>query len=195
MTGADTGGGDSADDDEDEPEDDEDPSGSDESGDPSGDPSSDDSASDSGSDDDGPGTDSGDPGDVSLEGTWVSEGADIAPLLAELTGAQRIDASFTADTFTVMTLDAEGQMVEQTGVYSDGASGFGGIMEITLEQSTPTAVTAEGIYEVDTSVDPPILRYEIVQTMPSVGAVPPTAEGGFGSTAYGSDLTQIFVRQ
>lgn len=134
-------------------------------------------------------------GPVTLQGSWLSEGENIAPLLADLTGAVAITATFGENTFTVVTLDDQGQEVQQVGVYTETASGNGEIFEIVLEQTMPSVITVEGIYEVDNSVDPPVLRYEVVQTEPSVGAIPPTAEGGFGSTSFGADLTQIYVRQ
>jgi|GEM_PF-1992430 len=130
-----------------------------------------------------------------LEGNWLSEGEDVAPLLVELTNAVSITATFTADTFTVWTTDGDGQEVNQTGVYTAEPSGVGEIYDILLEQTTPQAITVEGIYEIDNSVSPPIMRYEVVQTSPSVGAEPPTADKGFGGTNLGDDLTQIFVRQ
>jgi hypothetical protein len=144
--------------------------------------------------DDGP-SDSGPPPQVDLEGAWLSEGDNVAPLLVELTDAVQITAVFSADTFTVTTIDGGGQEVVQVGVYTDSPSGVGGIFDITLQQSSPASATARGIYEIDDSVEPAVLRYEIVQTEPSVGAIPPTAEGGFGSTSYGADLTQIYLRQ
>ncbi len=135
------------------------------------------------------------PEPVGLQGAWLSEGDDIAPILVELTHAVSIDATFGPDTFNVVTVDDQGQMVTQLGVYTAEPSGVGEIFNITLEQNMPQAITVEGIFEIDNTMDPPILRYEVVQTEPSVGAVPPTAEGGFGSTSFGADLTQVFVRQ
>jgi hypothetical protein len=135
------------------------------------------------------------PEEVGLQGAWLSEGDNLAPLLVDLTHAVSIDATFGPDTFNVETVDDQGQMVTQLGVYTAEPSGVGNIYDIVLEQNMPQAITVTGIYEVDNTVSPPILRYEVVQTEPSVGAVPPTAEGGFGSTSFGDDLTQIFVRQ
>lgn len=148
---------------------------------------------------DAPGTDSSpaDTGNVeiTLEGTWLSEGDNVAPLLVQLTHAVSISAVFGPQAFTVDTVDDQGQMVQQVGVYTAEPSGVGNIFNITLEQTMPQALTVEGIFEIDDSVSPAILTYEVVQTEPDVGAVPPTAAGGFGSTSFGSDLTQIFVRQ
>ncbi|MFO0634591.1 MAG: hypothetical protein U0168_17245 [Nannocystaceae bacterium] len=132
---------------------------------------------------------------VTLEGAWLSEGDDIAPLLVELTGATSITATFGPQAFTVVTIDDQGQQVQQVGVYTATPSGVGEIFDITLEQTMPQAITVEGIFEIDDSVSPAVLRYEVVQTEPSVGAVAPTAEAGFGATSLGPDLTQVFVRQ
>lgn len=137
-------------------------------------------------------TDSGE--SVMLEGAWVSEGQNVAPILAESAAVVRIDAVFADGTFTVTSLDAEGNEVVQAGLYEATPSGVGDIWEIVLEQSSPQAITVEGIFEIDDGTDPPTMTYEVVQTMPSVGAVPPTAEDGFGSTAFGADLTQRYVR-
>lgn len=133
--------------------------------------------------------------EVGLQGAWLSEGDNIAPLLVDLTHAVSIDATFGPDTFNVDTVDDQGQMVTQLGVYTAEPSGVGNIYNIILEQNMPQAITVTGIFEIDNSVSPPIMRYEVVQTEPSVGAVAPTAEGGFGSTSFGDDLTQVFVRQ
>ena len=167
-----------------------------------GDDDDDDSMPDDDDDDDsstdGPMGDDDDDDDVqpaTLAGNWLSEGSDVAPLLVELTNAVSITATFTDDTFTVWTTDGDGQEVNQTGVYTAEPSGVGDIYNIILEQTTPQSITVSGIYEIDNSVSPAIMRYEVVQTSPSVGAQEPTADLGFGGTSYGDDLTQIFVRQ
>ena len=170
------GGADGAGDDDD---DDDDAAGDDDDDDAEGDDDDDDDAAEP----------------VTLEGVWVSSGMDVAPLLVELTGAVEITATFTPDTFTVHTLDNQGQEVSQSGVYTAEPVGTDGLYAITLEQTTPQAITAEGIYQIDNTTNPPILRYEVVQTIPSVGAEPPTPDKGFGGTNLGDDLTQIFVRQ
>jgi hypothetical protein len=166
---------------------------------------------DPGDETDGPGeTDTSDPTDptdptsddttagmdpVTIEGTWLSEGENVAPLLVELTNAVSISATFTSNTFTVTTVDGDGQEVSQNGVWIAEETEFGDIMAITLEQSVPQSITVEGIYEIDNSTNPPTMRYEVVQTVPSVGAQVPTPELGFGGTNLGADLTQIFIWQ
>ncbi len=133
--------------------------------------------------------------EVTIVGTWLSEGKNVAPILVELASVESITAIFEDSPFTVLTTDSDGQEVEQTGVYIFEDTDFGEIKTITLEQSTPQSITVEGIFEIDNSTNPPTMRYEVVQTIPSVGAEAPTAEGGFGSTGLGSDLTQVFVWQ
>ena len=132
---------------------------------------------------------------IGLQGVWRSEGDDIAPILVELTHAVSITATFGPQAFTVVTVDDQGQRVQQVGVWVAMPSGVGEIMDITLEQTMPQAVTVQGIYEIDDGMTPAILRYEVVQTEPSVGATVPTAQAGFGGTPLGADLTQVFVRQ
>ncbi|MEM6991418.1 MAG: hypothetical protein AAF721_13000 [Myxococcota bacterium] len=198
-TGGDDGGdGSPADDGDGSPDDGGDDTPADDGGDDApaddGDDAADDSGDDSSADGDtGAGDDGGEP--ATFEGVWLSEGSDIAPLLVDLTNAVTITATFTADTFTVFTIDSDGNEVNQSGIYLAEASGVGDIFTITLEQTVPQPITVEGIYELDNSVSPAILRYEVVQTSPTVGAQKPTPELGFGGTGLGEDLTQIFVRQ
>ncbi len=142
---------------------------------------------------DSSGGDTGAP--VTIEGVWLSEGDDVAPLLVQLTGAVSITATFDDGTFSVLTLDDEGQEVSQAGVYAVDDTDLGELKTIILEQSSPQTITVEGIYEIDDSTDPPTMRYEVVQTVPSVGAEVPSPEAGFGGTNIGADLTQVFVLQ
>ena len=65
--------------------------------------------------------------------------------------------------------------------------------EITVNQSSPAALTSEGIFEVTDNT----MKYEIVQTSPDISAVPPTAAAGFGSTnggALGESNVQVYER-
>lgn len=133
--------------------------------------------------------------DVTIVGTWLSEGKNVAPILVQLAGTVSLTATFEDTAYDVLTVDMDGQEVSFTGVYTVEESGVDGIMNITLEQSTPQTITSEGIYAIDNSTNPPTLRYEVVQTVPDIGAEAPTAELGFGGTNLGSDLTQVFVWQ
>lgn len=152
------------------------------------------------SDDSNGGDDGTDPGntDAPIVGTWKSAGTDVAPLLLGL-GFVEIDAVFRNDqTYTVTATDTAAAQVVFTGTYTATASGVGNIMDITLNQNSPTAITSVGIYEIDTAADPDRMTYEVVQTEPTLGVAPPTAAAGFGSTGGGVFLmtnVQYFVRQ
>lgn len=135
---------------------------------------------------------------VTLEGEWLSEGENVAPLLAaDPFNFTSIRVTFEETGYTVVSTDSAGTMSTLEGSYvtTDGA---GGIMNITLQQSSPTQLVSTGIYQLDTSKDPAELRYEVVQTEPDIGVTPPTADGGFGSTgegAFGESNVQVYVRQ
>lgn len=129
-----------------------------------------------------------------IVGSWISEGSNIAPLLAGAPfNTVRIDASFNSDgTYTVITTDVNNSQVTLTGTWETG-SGTGTVREITVNQSAPTSLVSEGIYSFDGS----ILTYEVAQTNPPLtGVTPPTAAGGFGSTAggaFGQLNVQVYV--
>lgn len=133
--------------------------------------------------------------DVTIVGNWLSDGDNVAPILVQLAGTVSIDATFEETAYSVFTTDMDGQEVEFAGVYTVEPSGVGNIMNITLEQSAPQTITSEGIYEIDNSTNPPTMTYEVVQTVPDVGAQAPSADLGFGGTSLGADLTQVFVWQ
>jgi hypothetical protein len=43
-----------------------------------------------------------------------------------------------------------------------------------------------GIFDISTATNPYTMQYEVAQTEPSIGATPPTAAAGFGSTNGGA---------
>jgi hypothetical protein len=116
--------------------------------------------------------------DTDLHGTWVSTGDDVAPLLAAFM-VDTIDATFNADgSYEVVSTDTAGTPTTFTGTYTVDSST--NPASITLEQTTPTAVTSEGIWTVDPDG---VLYYEVVQTTPDQGFGAPTPETGFGGTS------------
>ncbi|MEO1051908.1 MAG: hypothetical protein AAFX87_14855 [Bacteroidota bacterium] len=122
---------------------------------------------------------------IGIVGRWFSAGADVAPLLVTLFDTDSIYAEFRADmTYTVQQFDGSGASLTLSGVYTQTASGTGSIYEIVVDQSSPAALTSEGIFEI-TSDTPDAMSYEIVQTSPDIGAIPPTATDGFGSSSGG----------
>jgi hypothetical protein len=124
-----------------------------------------------------------DPCEVGIQGQWQSSGANVAPLLVNLFGTDSIYAEFRTDlTYTVEQYDTSGAVLTLEGTYQQMESGTADIWDITVNQSTPAALTSVGIFEINGTT----MRYEIVQTAPDIGAVPPTAAGGFGSTNGGA---------
>ncbi len=134
-----------------------------------------------------------------IVGTWVSAGSDVAPLLVNLFAVDSIVATFEANqTYTVLQY-AGGATAPLTlsGTYSQSLAN-GSIWNITADQTVPAALTSEGIFQVDPSAGPNSMQYEIAQTSPDIGAVPPNATDGFGSTsggALGTANVQIYKRR
>jgi hypothetical protein len=133
-----------------------------------------------------------------LIGTWLSAGGNVAPLLVQLMAIDSLWAEFKTDnTYLVNAKAKTGTVTQFTGTYSHEKSSVGSIYKIKLNQSTPTALTSEGIYQIDKTKTPHEMMYEVVQTEPNIGAVPPTPEGGFGSTnggALGTLNVQKYIR-
>lgn len=120
---------------------------------------------------------------VGVQGEWESSGTDVAPLLVTLFGTDSIYANFKTDmSYTVEQYDSTGSKLTLAGTYTQEESGVGDIYNITVEQSSPAALTSEGIFEVNGNT----MQYEIAQTSPDIGATPPTAADGFGSTSGGA---------
>lgn len=120
---------------------------------------------------------------VGLQDTkWQSSGSNVAPLLVAVFNTDSIYAEFHGDnTYLVEQYDMTGAKTVLTGTYTQSESSVAGIWNILLEQTTPTAITVEGIFEITGDV----MKYEVVQTNPPAGT-PPTPEGGFGSTNNGA---------
>lgn len=134
-----------------------------------------------------------------IVGTWVSEGTNVAPLLVSLFKVTKITATFEANgTYTVIQVDSTNASLTLTGTYEVAKTTTGNIYTIKANQAAPAVLTSEGIYEINAAATPNTMQYEVVQTSPDIGAVPPTAAGGFGSTnagALGTWNVQVYVRQ
>jgi len=123
---------------------------------------------------------------LSIVGSWLSQGQNVAPLLLSL-GIVKIEATFKNDnTYTVVSYDTSNAAVTFEGTYSVKESNVDDIYNITINQSKPTALTSVGIFRIYESKNPREMIYEIVQTQPDIGATPPTPEAGFGSTNGGA---------
>ena len=113
-----------------------------------------------------------------VNGTWYS--FPVAPILS--TFADSIVARFETNNTYVVDSYKAGAKTVLTGTYTQTKSSVGNIYTIVLNQTTPTVLTSEGIFEVtdnDTK-----MKYEVVQTTPSIGAGPATPAGGFGSSTF-----------
>ncbi|MDT3694827.1 MAG: hypothetical protein ROY99_00460 [Ignavibacterium sp.] len=133
-----------------------------------------------------------------LTGTWVSEGANVAPGLVLTLKTKKIVATFNSNnTYTVVATDSFNVDVTYSGTFSTAANTGTSIRNITLNQTVPTTVTSTGIYRVTTRD----LKYEVLQTTPAItGFTAPTAAEGFGSTKYnsiplGATWIQTFIYQ
>ncbi len=142
------------------------------------------------------------PSDV-IVGTWVSTGANLAPLLYAAPFKYRtITATFNNDgSYTILSVDSAGTKTTATGTYVTAAGGAASprdtIRTIVATQMTPTSLTAEGIYQV-TPGTAITMKYEVLQTQPALGYAKPTPALGFGSTAGGAFGTlniQKYVKQ
>lgn len=134
--------------------------------------------------------------DVELVGEWLSEGENVAPLLVNVLNLVSVQAIFADITFEVNSTNGDGAMGQQTGTYAiELCPGSDTKYSITLDQTVPSAITVEGILEIDGCMDPAVMRYEVIQTQPDLGALAPTCDDDFGAGQFGADNIQIFVRQ
>ncbi len=128
-----------------------------------------------------------------LEGSWISEGADVSELLAYY-GYASVTAVFDAEGgYTIVATHGSGATDSYEGsVAVDLDSDPHGVV---ATQSVPEAVTSEGIFTVESST----LTWEVVQTTPDAGCTAPTAASGFGSTTCsgqtGDYNVQTFQKQ
>lgn len=126
--------------------------------------------------------------------TWISEGAGVAPGLVTLLKTVKITATFNAnDTYTVIAKDSAGAEVTYSGTYSVSENSGTTIRSITLNQTAPTSVTSQGIYQVDSKG---MMKYEVIQTTPAIsGFTTPVPSEGFGSTKYlGTPLGAVYIQ-
>jgi hypothetical protein len=126
-----------------------------------------------------------DPAADGIVGEWQSSGTNVAPLLAYFK-MDSIYAKFNANnTYHVESFTSTGTKTTYEGTYTQAKSTTGSIWTIVLNQSTPSAVTSEGIFEITKAATGYTMKYEVVQTQPSLGT-PPTPAAGFGSSNGGA---------
>ncbi|KAF0130384.1 MAG: hypothetical protein FD155_1684 [Bacteroidetes bacterium] len=137
------------------------------------------------------------PSEDGLVGQWQSSGSNVAVLLTTYFGVDSIYAKFNDNNTYLVESFAAGAKTTYSGTFVQTKPATGTIWTIVLNQSSPTAVTSEGIFEITTVAEKYQMRYEVAQTTPSIGATPPTVAAGFGSTsggALGTINIQTFVQ-
>lgn len=113
-------------------------------------------------------------------GTWLSAGADVAPLLVAVFNYDSVKVIMNADnTIALETHVAGGAWASLPGVYTITESTTGDVDAISINYS---AFEQEGIVQI-ISGTPDRMELEVVQTVPDIGAVPRTPATGFGSDA------------
>lgn len=138
--------------------------------------------------------------DLGIIGKWLSEGTNVAPLLAgpyfkvlKINAEFKSDFSYVVNQFNIGNSTTTPDVIFK-GTYVIAKSTTGNIWTITCNQTAPGEATASGIFEIKTG--PEVLWYEVVQTSGTVN-IPPTPAAGFGSStngAYAMTLVQKYVR-
>lgn len=125
-------------------------------------------------------------------GTWLSAGADVAPILAIYFLYDSVRVEFKDDnTLTLETHVTNAAWSTLPGTYVITESADGNIHKFAANY---TAFEQEGIIDV-TDGDPDVLRLEAVQTVPDIGATIPTVAGGFGADpTLGTTNIQTYKR-
>jgi hypothetical protein len=130
-----------------------------------------------------------------IVGVWVSEGTNIAPGLASVAKAKKVVSTFNEDkSYSVVQTDSANTVTTYTGTYSTTESAYSDtasasftkgakIISITAIQSSPSALTAKGIYAISGNK----MSYEVInEALVAFNYGLPTAKDGFGSTTYSS---------
>jgi hypothetical protein len=125
------------------------------------------------------------PSSSAIVGDWVSQGDDVAELLAGPPGnTVRIDATFSADgSYEAVAESQDGSTFTFVGEYTVDDSTDPSTIEIA--QSAPYPATVQGIWAVEGGV----LTYDIVDV---AFGTPPTVAGGFGSSSAGAANIQTY---
>jgi len=137
--------------------------------------------------------------DEVLVGEWYSAGDNVAPLLSTYFDADSVYAKFNDDNTYVVeqfNIGNETTIADATftGTYTATLSVEGNVHLISLAQENPYVAEASGIFEIVES--PEVLWYEVVQTSGTQN-IPPTVDGGFGSSnggTLGDSNIQKFIR-
>jgi len=126
-------------------------------------------------------------------GTWLSAGANVAPLLVALFQYDSVRVVMNDDqTVVLSTHPAGGAWADLNGTYTVTKSASGDVHTIEIDY---TVFAQAGIIQV-ISATPDTMKLEVVQTNPDIGATPRTPETGFGSDpTLGNTNIQVYVRE
>ena len=144
-------------------------------------------------DDDGDGDVTGTPDPKAWHGTWLSAEENVAPILVTVFNYDSVRVVMRDDnTVSLSTHVAGGAWTTTEGTYSVTETGKTDVLAISLVYA---AFSQEGIVQVTDGL-PDILKLEVVQTVPDIGAVPRTPTTGFGSdSALGTANIQYYERE
>ncbi len=146
------------------------------------------------SDDDDP---DADPQQMSIEGEWYSSRGNLSVIMKEFYGVDSIYVIFRDDLSYSMETYGDRKILSTEGTYAYDSTDYGNICTIVLYQAKPRELTFEGIFEILPGVPPYTMEYEVVQTLPHIGILPPAAQEGFGSSdngAYQHRYIQRYVK-
>ena len=102
--------------------------------------------------------------ELGIIGEWNSSGTNVAPLLTTYFAVDSLYAKFNSDqTYLVESFDDAGVKTEYLGTFIQTKSDVGNIYTILLNQSSPSTVTSEGIFEVKMGETGYDMQYEVVQ--------------------------------
>ena len=127
-------------------------------------------------------------------GTWLSAGANVAPLLVTLFNYDSVLVVMNEDlTLTLDSHIAGGAWTgEIQGTYTVTEEPTGDVHTIEIDY---TVFEQAGIIQVVPGT-PDVMNLEVVQTVPDIGAVPRTPTTGFGSDpALLNTNIQVYERQ
>ena len=128
------------------------------------------------------------------EGTWLSAGTNVAPLLVAFFNYDSVRVVLGENTVSLSSHIAAGAWSTTEGTYTVTKSQTGDIHVIDIVYA---AFTQAGIIQV-IAANPDTLKLEAVQTVPDIGATPPTVTAGFGSTsggAFGTTNIQVYLKE
>lgn len=127
-----------------------------------------------------------------FEGTWLSAGTNVAPLLVALFNYDSVQVVFDANTVELSSHIVGGAWATINGTYAITQEPTGDVHSIDIVYP---AFEQGGIIQV-ISATPDTMKLEVVQTLPDIGAVPRTPATGFGSdVTLGTANIQVYLKQ